>query len=149
MEKNTDQFMEAAIEQAFKSLRQDAIPVGAVLVQDQKIVAAGHDCQVQTKNPTAHAIIECINNGGNLASYANATIYCTLIPCYLCAGAMIQLKIKRIIVGQSRSMPGAKQLLEAHGIQVIDLDLPECYDLLEKFIKEKPEVWQKNILRNQ
>lgn len=67
------------------------------------------------------------------------------MPCYLCAGAIVQFGIKKVIVGESKTFSGAKNFLESHGVEVIDLDLNECKELMEKFINEKPELWHEDI----
>ena len=140
-----DQFMQAAIDQAKKSLSEGGIPIGSALVKDGKLIAAGHNKRVQEKNPILHGEMDCLNNAGRIGSYRGTTIYSTLMPCYMCAGTIVQFNIKKVIVGESRTFAGARELMESHGVEVIDLDLPECVTMMEEFIAEKPELWNEDI----
>lgn len=60
-------------------------------------------------------------------------------------GAAVQFGIKKVIVGESRTFPGAPEFMREHGIEVIDLDLPECFEMMEKFIRDKPGLWNEDI----
>lgn len=140
-----DEFMQLAIEQAQKSRREGGIPIGSVLVKNDVLVAAGHNKRVQEKNPILHGEMDCLNNAGRIGSYRGTTIYSTLMPCYMCAGTIVQFKIKKVIVGESRTFDGARAFMESHGVEVIDLDLPECVEMMNEFIEENPELWNEDI----
>lgn len=140
-----DEFMQLAIEQAHKSRREGGIPIGSVLVKNDELVAAGHNKRVQEKNPILHGEMDCLNNAGRIGSYRGTTIYSTLMPCYMCAGTIVQFKIKKVIVGESRTFNGARAFMESHGVEVIDLDLPECVKMMNEFIEENPELWNEDI----
>lgn len=140
-----DEFMKAAIEQAQKSLAEGGIPIGSVLVRDRQIIARGHNKRVQEKNPILHGEMDCLNNAGRVGSYKNTVIYSTLMPCYMCAGTIVQFKIPKVIVGESVTFPGARDFMESHGVVVIDLNLPECIQMMQDFIAEKPELWNEDI----
>jgi cytosine deaminase len=92
-----------------------------------------------------HAETDCLRNAGRIGSYRGCTFYSTLMPCYFCAGAAVQFRIKRVIVGESRTFAGAPEFMREHGIEVIDLDLPECYEVMEKFIAENPRLCNQDI----
>jgi cytosine deaminase len=100
---------------------------------------------VQDGNPIAHAEIECLRNAGRIADFKGTTLYSTLMPCCMCAGTIVQFGIKRVIVGESRNYEGARTFLESCGIEVVDLDNSECRKMLEKFIKDNPNVWSEDI----
>jgi cytosine deaminase len=140
-----DPFMQAAIGQAKKSRHEGGIPIGSVLVKEGTIVGRGHNQRVQQSNPILHAEIDCLQNAGRVGSYAGTTLYSTLMPCYLCAGAIVQFKIKRVIVGESETFPGEPEFMESHDVEVIDLDLPECKDMMQEFIKAFPQLWNEDI----
>lgn len=140
-----DEFMKLAIDEARLGLSQGGIPIGSVLVKNGKLVAQGHNKRVQEKNPILHGEMDCLNNAGRIGSYKNTVIYSTLMPCYMCAGTIVQFKIPKVIVGESRTFPGAKEFMQSHGVEVIDLDLPECVKMMEDFIREKPELWNEDI----
>lgn len=138
-------YMQEAINQAKKSLSEGGIPIGSALEKNGELVASGHNKRVQEKNPILHGEMDCLNNAGRVGNYKGATIYSTLMPCYMCAGTIVQFKIPKVIVGESRTFSGAKDFMESHGVEVIDLDLPECTEMMEHFIKEKPELWNEDI----
>jgi cytosine deaminase len=63
------------------------------------------------------------------------------MPCYLCAGAIVQFGIKKVVVGESNSAPEASDFMESHGIEVVNLDLKECRELMERYISENRMLW--------
>lgn len=67
------------------------------------------------------------------------------MPCYLCAGAVIQFGIKKVVAGESRTFPGVKECMVSHGVEVIDIDDKECYALMQEFIKKNPALWNEDI----
>ena len=140
-----DKFMQLAIDQAQKSLSEGGIPIGSVLVKNGELVAAGHNKRVQEKNPILHGEMDCLNNAGRVGSYRGTTIYSTLMPCYMCAGTIVQFKIKKVIVGESQTFSGAREFMESHGVEVIDLNLQECVNMMEDFIEHNSELWNEDI----
>ncbi|MCI5059247.1 MAG: nucleoside deaminase [Flavobacteriales bacterium] len=140
-----DEFMQLAISEAKLGLSEGGIPIGSVLTKNGVLVAKGHNKRVQEQNPILHGEMDCLNNAGRIGSYKDTVIYSTLMPCYMCAGTIVQFKIPKVIVGESRTFPGAKSFMEEHGVEVIDLDLPECYEMMAEFIKAKPELWNEDI----
>jgi cytosine deaminase len=141
-----DQFMQLAIEEARQGLREGGIPIGSVLVQGGKVIAKGRNKRVQENNPILHGEMDCLHNAGRIGSYRNTVLYSTLMPCYMCAGTVVQFKIPMVIVGESRTFSGARQLMEEHGVNVIDLNLSECVDMMAQFIATKPELWNEDIM---
>ena len=142
-----DTFMRAAIEEARKSRMEGGIPIGSALVLDGKLLAVGHNKRVQENDPITHAEIDCLRRAGRIGSFQRTVLYSTLMPCYLCAGAVVQFGIKKVIVGESRTFAGASDFMRSHGVEVIDLDLPECVEMMRSFIAERPELWNEDIGR--
>jgi cytosine deaminase len=140
-----DPFLQAAIKQAKKSLNEGGIPIGSVLVRDGQIVASGHNKRVQEKNHILHGEMDCLNNAGRIGSYRNTIIYSTLMPCYMCAGAIVQFKIPMVIVGESITFSGARSFMEQHGVEVVDLNNRECIDMMQEFINKHPDLWNEDI----
>jgi cytosine/creatinine deaminase len=140
-----DEFMRAAIEEAWEGRREGGIPIGSVLVRNGRILAKGRNKRVQEQNPILHGEMDCLNNAGRIGSYRDTVIYSTLMPCYMCAGTIVQFKIPNVIVGESRTFPGAREFMESHGVEVIDLDLEECVQMMEEFIVAAPELWNEDI----
>ena len=126
-----DEFMRLAIDEAKKGLVEGGIPIGSVLVKNGQLVASGHNKRVQENNPILHGEMDCLNNAGRIGSYRDTVIYSTLMPCYMCAGTIVQFKIPKVIVGESKTFSGAKEFMEAHGVQVIELNLPKCIKMME------------------
>ncbi|HII81350.1 MAG TPA: nucleoside deaminase [Methanosarcina sp.] len=140
-----DVYMEAAIEEARTGLLEGGIPIGSVLVRNGEVIGRGHNRRVQDNDPLAHAEIACLRNAGRIIRYHDTVLYSTLMPCYLCAGAAVQFGIKKVVAGESRTFGGAREFMEAHGIEVIDLDLPECREMMKEFIDRAPEIWNEDI----
>ena len=137
--------MKLAIAEAKQGLKENGIPIGSVLVKDGKLVGQGHNKRVQDGDPVTHAEIDCLRNAGRIGSYRGTTLYSTLMPCYLCAGAIVQFGIKKVYAGESETFSGAREFMEQHGVEVIDLNLEECKSLMKNFIAEKPELWNEDI----
>jgi cytosine deaminase len=142
-----DEFMAAAIAQAKQGLSEGGIPIGSVLVKDRQIIGRGHNQRVQQGDPITHAEIDCLRNAGRIGNYRGTTLYSTLMPCYLCAGAIVQFGIKKVIAGESATFAGAREFMESHGVEVIDLNLEECQGLMREFIQSDPELWHEDIGR--
>lgn len=140
-----DDFMQEAISEAKQGLQEGGIPIGSVLIKDGKILGKGHNKRVQDGDPVTHAEIDCLRNAGRVGTYKDTTLYSTLMPCYLCAGAVVQFGIKKVIVGESATFPGAKEFMESHGVEVIDLNLDECKQLMSEFIYYNPQLWNEDI----
>lgn len=140
-----DPFMQEAIQEARKGLAEKGIPIGSVLVKNGVVVGRGHNKRVQDNDPITHAEIDCLRNAGRVGSYAGSVLYSTLMPCYLCAGAVVQFGIKKVYAGESETFPGAKEFMQSHGVEVIDLSLEECKTLMREFIEENPTLWNEDI----
>jgi cytosine/creatinine deaminase len=140
-----DPFMQEAIQEARKGLAEKGIPIGSVLVKNGVVVGRGHNKRVQDNDPVTHAEIDCLRNAGRVGSYAGSVLYSTLMPCYLCAGAVVQFGIKKVYAGESETFPGAKEFMQSHGVEVIDLSLEECKTLMREFIEENPTLWNEDI----
>lgn len=140
-----DKFMEAAIAEAKQGLKEGGIPIGSVLVKGNEIIGQGHNKRVQDNDPVTHAEIDCLRNAGRIGNYKDTVLYSTLMPCYLCAGAVVQFGIKKVIAGESKTFLGARVFMESHGVEVIDLNLDECQQLMRNFIEKNPLLWNEDI----
>lgn len=140
-----DQYMQSAIAQAKQGLAEGGIPIGSVLVRNGKIIAQGHNQRVQAGDPVTHAEIDCLRNAGRIGSYKETVLYSTLMPCYLCAGAVVQFGIPTVITGEASTFAGAREFMESHGVEVINLDLDECKQLMQDFITQSPQLWNEDI----
>lgn len=140
-----DEFMRAAIDEARKGMSEGGIPIGSVLVRDGKIIGRGHNRRVQNADPTAHAEIECLRNAGRIGQYRDTVLYSTLMPCAMCAGAAAQLRVPKVIAGEDRTFPSARDVMESRGVEVVDLDLDECFEMLKEFAEKYPHIWAEDI----
>ena len=140
-------FMAVAIEEAKKGLSQGGIPIGSVLVIDDKIVGRGHNQRMQKGSATLHAEIDCLENAGRLTAkeYQKSVLFSTLSPCDMCSGAVLLYGIPKVIVGENKTFQGPEQYVRDRGVDVTILNDPECIDIMEKFIKENPTLWNEDI----
>lgn len=138
-------YFDKAVEQARKSLSEGGVPVGAALEIDGQLVSVGHNERVQNGDPIAHGEMSCLRQAGRRKSYRNAILYTTLAPCAMCAGTIIQFKIPTVVVGESKTFPGELELLKSRGVEVVELDSPECASLMREFQEKYPEVWAEDI----
>ncbi len=142
---NSEQYLREALAEAQTSLNEGGIPIGAVLVKNGTIIGRGHNRRVQTGDPTAHAEIDCLRNAGRLASYAGTILYSTLMPCHLCAGAIVQFGIEAVVAGESLNFKGAQHFLEDHWVAVEVMHDDTCEHLLAAYIEQNPKVWNEDI----
>lgn len=140
-----DPFLQAAIDEARMGLHEGGIPIGSVLVRDNVIIGRGHNRRVQENDPVLHAEIDCIRNAGRIGSYKNTILYSTLMPCYLCAGAVVQFGIPKVVAGESENFTGAAEFLKEHGVEVINADSAECRKMMKEFIETHPRLWNEDI----
>ncbi|BAS68274.1 MAG: tRNA adenosine(34) deaminase TadA [Gammaproteobacteria bacterium] len=143
------QWMALAIEQALLAEKINEVPVGAVLIQDEQLIASAHNQPISNNDPTAHAEIQLLRKAGEkLNNYRlpNTTLYVTLEPCTMCLGAMVHARINRIVFGafdEKTGVCGSCQNLANsdcfnHNIQVTGGILAtECKTLLQNFFKRR------------
>src|SRR6516225_5385187 len=127
------EMMALALRQARESLNAGGVPVGAVLAAGGRVIAAGHNERVQRGDPVAHGEIACLRNAGRRASYAGTTLYTTLSPCPMCAGAILLFQIPRVVVGEARTFAGDLGFLRERGVEIVLLDDPACVAVMEEF----------------
>ncbi|HCJ11936.1 MAG TPA: nucleoside deaminase [Opitutae bacterium] len=137
--------MKEAYKEAQIGLAEGGLPIGSVLFRNEKIIARGHNRRVQDDDPLEHAEINCLRNAGRMNSYQDCILVSTLMPCYLCAGAIVQFKIPEVIVGESANFEGAEAFLRANGVKLTNLNDSLCTELMATFIKEQPLLWNEDI----
>jgi len=139
-----ERYLDAALEQARLGQAEGGIPIGAVLVgQDGAILAHGRNRYVQDGSVIHHAEMNCLENAGHLPAevYRGATLYTTLSPCFMCAGAALLLGIPRVVAGENRTVAMGEAFLRAHGVELTVLDDARCYTLLQEYIRAHPDIW--------
>lgn len=143
-----DLLMREALREAEKAMKKGEVPVGAVLVKDEKIIARGHNKPVSENDPTAHAEIVAIRNAGEKTRnyrLSGCELYVTLEPCAMCLGATVQSRIKRLIFGALDPKSGAVESVMQfpfekmnHSIEIKGGVLAEqCGKILRAFFEKK------------
>lgn len=142
-----DTFMQAAFEEAEKGLRTGGIPIGSVLVYEDRIIGRGHNRRVQQGNPILHAEIDALANAGRQPAsvYRESTLYTTLSPCAMCTGAILLYRIPKVVIGEHQTFMGEEELLRSHGVVVDVRNDPACIRLMSRFIEAHPELWREDI----
>ena len=140
-------YMDVAIEEARKGLASGGIPIGSVLVIDDKIVGRGHNQRMQKGSAVLHAEMDCLENAGRLTAkeYRKSVLFSTLSPCDMCSGAVLLYGIPTVIVGENKTFQGPEQHVRDRGVNVTILNDPECIEMMEKFIKDNPTLWNEDI----
>jgi cytosine deaminase len=143
----TDEFIEAAIQEAKIGLDDGGIPIGSVLVLDGKIIGRGHNQRVQKDSVTLHAEMDCLEKAGRLSvkEYQRSIIYSTLSPCDMCSGAILLYQIPKIIIGENETFTGPEKYVRSRGVEIINLNNDECKNLMRDFIQKRPELWNEDI----
>ena len=141
-----DPFLNAAIAEAEKGLAEGGIPIGSVLVHQGKIIGRGHNRRVPQGSAILHGEMDALENAGRLpaAVYAESTLYTTLSPCPMCTGAILLYKIPRVVIGENVTFQGEENLLRSHGVQLTLANDPRCIALMQRFIADKPTLWNED-----
>ena len=141
--------MNLALKEARKAFIKDEVPVGCIIVSRETIIASAYNQKVKKKDPTAHAEIECIKKACkklNSAYLNECEMYVTLEPCIMCAGAIVNARIKKIYIGTSDNKGGAfgsnTNILDIKGLNhypKVEKDIlqEECSKILKEFFKNK------------
>jgi len=141
--------MKEALDQAVIAKNNGEVPVGAVIVKDDTLLATGRNAPIDKSDPTAHAEILAIRSAAkyfNNYRLTDTTLYVTLEPCIMCMGAIIQARISRLVYGASDPKSGAATSVYAvgsdgllnHSLEISSGILAEqCGQLLKDFFREK------------
>lgn len=142
-------YMAKALEQAERSASVGEVPVGAVIVLDDRIIAAGHNLKETTGDPTAHAEMQAIRAAAEVTQswrLLDTTMYVTLEPCIMCCGALVQARVRRLVYGARDPKSGAVDSLYDllrddrlnHRLEITGGVLQErCGELLREFFRKK------------
>lgn len=140
-------FMQAAVAEARAGADEGGIPIGSVLVHDGRIIGRGRNRRVQKASSVLHGEMDALENAGRQPArvYRESTLYTTLSPCPMCSGAILLYGIPRVVIGENRTFMGEEALLESHGVALQVLDDPDCIAMMERFMRESPELWNEDI----
>jgi tRNA(adenine34) deaminase len=138
-------FMQEALREAEKALDKKEVPIGAVLVKDGQIIARGHNTKETEQDPTCHAEINTIRAGARALKgwrFAATTLYVTVEPCAMCAGAIVQARIPVLVYGTTDPKAGAVDSIANlvqhprfnHQVHVVSGIMEnECREILQQF----------------
>lgn len=138
-------YMKEALLEGEKALAEGEVPIGAVMVRGGEIIARGHNMRNTAKNPLRHAEIDVINEAAGIVGdwrLEDCTLYVTVEPCPMCAGAIVQARIPRVVFGTRNSKAGcAGSILDLlneprfnHQVEVEEgLLQPECSEIMKRF----------------
>ena len=136
-----------AIAEAKAGLAEGGIPIGSVIVHQNKIIGRGHNRRVQRGSTVLHGEMDALENAGRQTSavYTQSVLYTTLSPCPMCSGAILLYRIPRVIVGENVTFMGDEELLRSRGVVVEVLQDETCIDLMRQFILKNPSLWNEDI----
>ena len=146
-----DEFMQAAWNEAKTGMDEGNLPVGSVVVKDGEIIGAGRNRQRQTGDPTTHAELEAIRDASSRATgqdptelFKDAICFTTMMPCPMCAGAIIRFGFAKVVVAEIESYvdAGTTPLMERQGLGVEILGEQSCIDLVESYFEQDPALAQ-------
>jgi tRNA(adenine34) deaminase len=150
-----DHFMRIALEEAELALREDEVPVGAVIVHGNRLIARAHNQREQLRDPTAHAeMIAITQAAAEQQSWRleDCTLYVTLEPCPMCAGAILQARLPTVVYGAADPKAGAVNSLYRllddsrlnHRTAVVAGVLAEpCAEILSRFFQQQRQMGKK------
>ncbi len=142
-----DKFLTEAISEAKKGLAEGGIPIGSVIVHNNKILGKGHNRRIQKGSVVLHGEMDAFENAGRQSAsvYRECILYTTLSPCPMCSGAILLYGIPKVVIGENETFLGDESLLKERGVEVIVADSPECKELMKQFIRNNPALWNEDI----
>ena len=138
--------LEIAIEEARIGLAEGGIPIGAALFDnDGNLLGRGHNRRVQENDPSGHGETDAFRKAGRQRNYRDKIMITTLAPCWYCSGLVRQFNIGTVVIGEADNFDGGIEWLKANGVEVINLNSPECIKMLANYIATNPEIWNEDI----
>jgi cytosine deaminase len=143
---NYEKLLAIAYEEARLGFEEGGVPVGAALFDAEgKLLGRGRNRRVQDNDPSVHGETDAFRKAGRQKSYRDKILVTTLAPCWYCSGLIRQFQIGTVVVGESRNFAGHLDWLREAGVQVVELDDPDCIALMQRFIEQSPEIWFEDI----
>ena len=140
-QKNDNHYMNIALEEAKKAYKKNEVPIGCIIVKDEKIIAKSYNQKTLKNIATYHAELLAINKACkklNTWYLTNCTLYTTVEPCLMCTGAIIQSRITRVVYGTTNEAFGQLSKMKNLKIDITSNVLKdECSKILSDFFKEK------------
>lgn len=139
--------MKMAFEEAQQGYAEGGIPIGSVLVHQGRVLGRGHNKRIQEGSVVLHGEMDALEYAGRQPAsvYKECTLYTTLSPCPMCSGTILLYGIPKVVIAENRTFMGEEELLRSKGVEVEVTDDSACYELMQKFIQEKPALWNEDI----
>lgn len=142
-----DSFLKEAINEAVRGRTEGGIPIGSVLVYENRIIGRGHNRRIQKGSPILHGEMDALENAGRQPAgvYSKSVLYTTLSPCPMCSGAIVLYGIPKVIIGENKTFMGEEEWLKSRGVEIEVIQDEQCISMMEDFIKSHPELWNEDI----
>jgi cytosine/creatinine deaminase len=138
--------LDIALDEARLGAAEGGVPIGAALFhRNGTLLGRGRNRRVQENDPSAHAETDAFRKAGRQRRYQDTVMVTTLAPCWYCSGLIIQFRIARIVIGESRTFRGGLDWLRERGVEIIEMDSSACVALLAGFVQRQPDVWLEDI----
>ncbi|MEN1943590.1 nucleoside deaminase [Luteimonas sp. MJ293] len=138
--------LETAVDEARAGLAEGGIPIGAALFhRDGTLLGCGRNRRVQENDPSVHGETDAFRKAGRQRSYRDTIMVTTLSPCWYCAGLVRQFGIGTVVMGESVNFQGGHDWLREHGVEVVDLNDPDCIRMMGDWIAAHPAIWNEDI----
>lgn len=138
--------LDTALSEARIGLAEGGIPIGAALYDDHgQLLGSGHNRRVQENDPSVHGETDAFRKAGRQRTYRDKIMVTTLAPCWYCSGLIVQFKIGKVVVGESKNFRGGIDWLRERGVEVIDMNSAACEQMLSDYISANPATWNEDI----
>lgn len=141
-----NEMIELAYLQAKVSMDAGGLPIGSVLARGETILGVGHNQRVQKGDPIAHGEMDALKNAGRQETYRDTTLYTSLSPCMMCSGTIVQFKIPRVVINDTKTFGGNEDFLRERGVDVIDAAHQTSIEQMAAFIAANPALWNEDIM---
>ena len=138
--------LDTALSEAHIGLAEGGIPIGAALYDNHgQLLGSGHNRRVQENDPSVHGETDAFRKAGRQRTYRDKIMVTTLAPCWYCSGLIVQFKIGKVVVGESKNFRGGIDWLREHGVEVIEINSVACEQMLSDYISANPAIWNEDI----
>ena len=142
---NDKQLLKIAYDEARSGFDSGGCPIGSVLARVGQELSRGHNHRVQQGDQIAHGEMDALRKAGRQRTYRDTVLYTTLSPCMMCSCTIVQFGIPRVVIGENKTFGGNEAFLRDRGVEIVIADDADCIALMERFIREKPELWAEDI----
>lgn len=141
-------FIRMAYDEARAGFEEGGCPIGSVLARGDTLVSRGRNRRVQEGDPIAHGEMDALRRAGRQKTYRDTTLYTSLSPCMMCAGTIVQFGIPRVVVNENTTFGGNEDFLRSRGVEVVIANHADSIALMERFLRERPELWAEDIAQD-